>query len=186
MNYITRWLVAISWVLPSAAIATDWVKLGSDREVEAYYDRESLRIVEYQLVRLNQYGVFVGYGPVRKALVVTLLYNFFSPTRCPQEGNCVDQPINSYAIDLGITCGDLNTWYVIGRRATSGKFNLGRTVLNEVMERGDYHGLEEGALFKQDPGPLQRKMLNAVGHLCEFPREEPRAEDSGVDWSKVK
>lgn len=184
MNYITRWLVAISWVFPSAAIATDWVKLGSDREVEAYYDRESLKIVEYQLVRRNENGFLAGYGPVRKALAVTLLYNFFSPTRCPEKGYCVDQPINSYAIDLGITCGDLNTWYVIGRRATSGKFNLGRTVLNEVMEPDDfYHGLKEGALFKQDTGPLQRKMLNAVGHLCEFPREEST---SGIDWSKVK
>jgi hypothetical protein len=191
MNCIIKWLVAISWVLPTSAIATDWVKLGSDREVEAYYDRESLRIVEYQFVRFNQYGILVGYGPVKKALVVTLLYNFFSPTRCVQEDMCLDQPVNSYAMDIGITCGDLDMWYVVGRRATSGKFGHGRTVLIEVNEEGnDYHGLEENQLYRQYTGPLQRKMLRQIGHLCEVPRRGSVGRDdpgsSGVDWSKVK
>ncbi len=176
-------MIVISSTLPSVVMATDWVKLGSDREVEAYYDRESLRIVDYQFIRMNQYGIMVGHGPINKALVVTILFNYFSPTKCP-EGECIGQPVNSLATDLGITCSNMNTTYTIRRMATSGKFNLGRTILDEVAfpSYSNYHGIrDERQLASSKPGPIFSKMLKEIRHLC-----ESEGVSSGIDWTKVK
>jgi hypothetical protein len=183
MKSIIQWLVAISWVLPSAATATDWVKLGQDREVEAYYDRESLRIVDYQLVADLNSPYLTKYGQIRKALVVTVLYNYLLPTKCP-EGDCLGQPVNSVSKEWGITCSDVNIWYWIGSTATSGKFLLGRKVDDVAIDRWDsnFHYIHKMDLVRVNPGPLQRKMLRQVAHLCEIPREEK----TGIDWSKEK
>jgi hypothetical protein len=181
MKSIIQWLVAISWVLPSAATATDWVKFGSDREVEAYYDRESLRIVDYQLVADTDRPYETKYGQIRKALVVTLLYNYLLPTKCP-FGFCLGQPVNSASQDWGITCSDVNVWYFIGTTATSGKFLLGRKIDDVGIYDWDrdIHYIEEGDLVRKNLGPLHRKMLRQVAHLCGIPEISTK----DIDWSK--
>ena len=102
MQNVIQWLVSFVLVLPSAAFATDWVKVGSDREADVYYDRESLRIVHY-IVQTDQNRNNWPTPSTPKALLVKILYNYFVPTMCPEK-TCVDQPVSSTTYEWAITC----------------------------------------------------------------------------------
>ncbi len=144
------------------------MKVGSDREADVYYDRESLRIVQY-IVKTdqNRNSWLTPFTP--KALVIKVLYNYFVPTKCPQE-ICLEQPVSSMTLEDAITCNDLNVFYEVSTTFTSGKFNFGQVVSHwEIgMHKWNFHYVEEKELTRRSSqtGPLTRKILRELGHLC--------------------